>query len=92
MNVIGKKFIRYSNKADIGVDELLDTIYLEVSKTRTHVRLILPYGKGELINTIEENSEIIKREYQEDGIYYEIEIPSKMYHLIKEYDLDMMVS
>ncbi|MBQ9520669.1 MAG: GTPase HflX [Acholeplasmatales bacterium] len=92
MNVIGKKSIRYSNKADIGVDELLDTIYLEVSKTRTHVRLILPYGKGELINTIEENSEIIKREYQEDGIYYEIEIPSKMYHLIKEYDLDMMVS
>lgn len=92
MNVIGKKSIRYSNKTDIGVDELLDTIYLEVSKTRTHVRLILPYGKGELINTIEENSEIIKREYQEDGIYYEIEIPSKMYHLIKEYDLDMMVS
>lgn len=92
MNVIGKKSIRYSNKANIGVDELLDTIYLEVSKTRTHVRLILPYGKGELINTIEENSEIIKREYQEDGIYYEIEIPSKMYHLIKEYDLDMMVS
>ena len=51
-----------------------------------------PANIDEYINIIEEKATINVREYQEKGIYYDIDIPSKLYHLVKEYDLDLMVN
>lgn len=92
MDIPSKKTIRYSNYTKEGLNELLDSIILEIGKSTIHARLILPYSKGDIVNIIEEKATINIREYQEKGIYYDIEIPSKLYHLIKEYDLDIMVN
>jgi len=88
----GKKVIKYSNYTNIGIDELLDNIYEEIAKSTIHSKILLPYNKGDIANIIEKNATINKREYQEYGIYYDIEIPSKYYNLIKEYDIDYIVS
>lgn len=92
ITVMGKKSINFSNKTKLGLNELFDAILEEVSKSSVHARIILPYSKGDISAIIEKNATINKREYQETGIYYDIDIPSRFYYLIKEYDLDMMVS
>ncbi|MCR5350422.1 MAG: GTPase HflX [Acholeplasmatales bacterium] len=90
--VPGKKTIKYSNVTKQGLDELLDSIYEEIAKSTIHARVTIPYSSGDLINMIEKNATINKREYLDNGTYYDIELPQKYYYLIKDYDIDMMVS
>ena len=92
MDIPGKKTIRYSNHTKEGLIELLNTITEEIGKSTIHAKVLIPYAKGDIINIIEEKATINVREYQEKGIYYDIDIPSKLYHLVKEYDLDLMVN
>ena len=92
MDIPGKKTIRYSNYTKDGLEELLNTISEEIGKSSIHAKILIPYSKGDIINIIEEKAIINTRDYQEKGIYYDIDIPSKLYHLIREYDLDIMVN
>ncbi len=92
MDIPGKRTIRYSNKTKEGLNELLNTIAEEIGKSTIHAKILVPYSKGDIVNIIEEKANINTREYQEKGIYYDIDIPSKLYHLIRDYDLDIMVS
>ncbi|MCR5647599.1 MAG: GTPase HflX [Acholeplasmatales bacterium] len=92
MDIPGKKTIRYSNYTKDGLEELLTTITEEIGKSSIHAKILIPYSKGDIINIIEEKAIINTRDYQEKGIYYDIDIPSKLYHLIREYDLDIMVN
>ena len=89
---MGVKTIRYSNYDGTGIDELLEEIYINTAKSKIHARVLIPYNKGELQKIIENEAEILKRKYEENGVYYEIEIPSTKYHLFRDYDIDMMVS
>ena len=92
-NLICKnKFIKYSNKTKENIDLLLDTILEEISPSFIHARLLIPYKESKITNIIEKNSNITVREYNDNGIYYDLEIPKKLYDLVKQYDLDMMVS
>lgn len=92
-NLICKnKFIKYSNKTKENIDLLLDTILEEISPSFIHARLLIPYKESKLTNIIENNSNISVREYNDNGIYYDLEIPKKLYDLVKNYDLDIMVS
>ena len=92
MDIMGVKTIRYSNYNETGIDELLEEIYINTAKSKIHARVLIPYNKGELQKIIENEAEILKRKYEENGVYYEIEIPSTKYHLFRDYDIDMMVS
>jgi len=89
MSIPGKKIIRYSNKTGEGITELLDSIIEEVSQSMIHAKILLPYNKGDIIKTIESKATINTREYQNNGTYYDIEIPKKYYYLIRDYDLDI---
>lgn len=92
LEIIGHKAIKYSNKTKEGIDDLLNSIVEEIATSTIHAKILIPYKNGELIKIIENNSTINKREYQENGIYYDIDINHKYYHLIKEYDLDLMIN
>lgn len=90
MMIPGKKTIRYSNVTGEGITELLDSIIEEVSASMIHAKVLIPYNRGDLIKTIEAKATITAREYRESGTYYDIEIPKKLYYLVKDYDLDIM--
>lgn len=92
MVVHGKKSIRYSNKTREGLTELLDSIIEEISQSTIHARVSIPYKRGDLVKIIEEKATINKREYLDNGTYYDLDIPKKLYHLIKEYDLDIIIN
>ena len=92
MTIHGKRTIRYSNKTGEGLIELLDTINEEISQSTIHARVNIPYKRGDLVNIIESKATINKREYLDNGTFYDLEIPKKLYHLIKEYDLDLIIN
>lgn len=92
MCIMGEKCIAFSNKTKLNLDLLLDSIKEEIAPSTIHVRLLLPYKEGKLGNLIETKATIYKKEYQNYGVYYDIEIPIKMYHMVQPYDLENMVS
>ncbi len=92
MAIPGKKTIRYSNKTQEGIDELLNSIIEEISESTIHARVTIPYKRGDIVKVIEEKATINKREYLDNGTYYDLEIPKKLYYLIKDYDLDTMIN
>ena len=92
LNIIGKKTIQFSNKTKLNLDELITEILSEISKNSFMARLLIPYNKGNLSNILEEKTIIYKKEFQASGTYFEVEIPTKIYHLFKDYDLDDLVS
>lgn len=92
MSIPGKKTIKYSNVTKEGIKDLLDSIILEISDSTIHARVNIPYKRGDLIKIIESKATISKREYLDNGTYYDLDIPKKLYYLIKDYDLDTMVN
>ena len=92
MTIPGKKCIQFSNKTKLNLDELMDTIISEVSPAMVNCKLLIPYSRGDLANLIEEKATIFKKDYQEYGTYFMCELPSKLYNLVAEYDLDYMIS
>ena len=92
MDTPGYKSIKYSNKTKENIDLLLQTILEEISPSFVHAKIIVPYNRGDLINIAEEKCQISNKSYEENGTYYELEIPKKLYQLFQEYDIDTFVS
>ena len=92
LDIIGKKTMKFSNKTKLNLNELITEILSEISTNSFMARLLIPYSKGNLSNILEEKTTIYKKEFQATGTYFEVEIPTKLYHLFKEYDLDDLVS
>ena len=92
MDTPGYKSIKYSNKTKENIDLLLQTILEEISPSFIHAKIIVPYNRGDLINIAEEKCQISNKSYEENGTYYELEIPKKLYQLFQEYDIDTFVS
>ena len=92
MTIIGQKSMPFSNKTKLNVKELLDDIILEIGPSTIHIRLLLPYKEGKLANILETKAEIYSKEYQEYGMYYDVELPIKLYSMFYNYDLDNMIS
>ena len=92
MTTPGFKSIPFSNKTKENIDLLLNTISEEISPHFIHAKLLIPYSKGDLSHLIEEKCQINHKSYEQNGTYFDCEIPKKMYNMFKDYDIDMMVS
>lgn len=92
LTLIGQKSIPFSNKTKLNVKELLDDIVSEIGPSTIHVRLLLPYKEGKLANILEKKAQIYSKEYQQYGMYYDVELPIKLYSTFYNYDLDNLVS
>lgn len=92
MVIHGAKSIQFSNKTRQNIEPLMQAIYEEIGPSTIHVKLLIPYKDGNICNLVEEKANIYKKEYQEYGIYYDIELPIKLYSKVKEFDLDTLVS
>lgn len=91
-NVIGLKTLPFSNQTKLNVKELMDSILEEIGPSTIHIRVLIPYNEGKLANTIEKKAKIYTKEYQNYGIYFDMELPIHMYSLVQAYDIDSMVS
>lgn len=92
LSMPGHKSLQYSNKTKQNLDILLQMIKEEIGPSTIHTRLLIPYTEGALIGILESKARIYNKEYQNYGIYYDVELPIKIYSKFHKYDLDTMVS
>lgn len=92
MNILGQKSIPFSNKTKYNLKALMDSIFEEIGPSTIRVKLLIPYKEGKLSSILETKSQIYNKEYKECGIYYDVELPIKLYANFLDYDLENMVS
>jgi len=92
MNVVGCRSLPFSNKTKLNLEKLMNDILEEIGPSTIHVKLLIPYKEGRLVNLLETKSQIYNKEYQEYGIYYDVELPIKLYSQVQQFDLENMVS
>lgn len=71
-----------------GYDELLNTIEKKLFGDYKACELLIPYTKGEILNTIMNNSVVDSVEYLDNGIYVKATISTYLYNLYYEYKIN----
>lgn len=61
-----------------GIDELSDHLQKMLSQTVQTYEFILPYNEAAMLNIFHENGQVLKEEYNEDGIALQIKIDSRI--------------
>lgn len=92
MQILGYPSMPFSNKTKLNVEKLCEEILSNVGPSTIRAKLFIPYKEGKLSHILEESAQIYQKEYQNNGILYEVEIPIKLYSKFHDYDLDAMVS
>lgn len=92
MQIIGYPSLPFSNKTKLHVKELFEEILSNVGPSTIRARLFIPYQEGKLSHILEECAQIYQKDYQNNGVYYDAEIPVKQYAQFHDFDLDTMIS
>lgn len=79
------KAIRISAKQDEGVNDLILMIQKELYKGLLNKTFIIPYSKGNIINDLKENAEVINIEY-DDFITVNANVNEILYNKYKQYE------
>lgn len=77
--------IMISAKTGFNVKLLANTIKKEILNEVETLELFIPYNRGDLINKLKENENIIKMEYQDNFIDVLATIKNKNIHIYEEY-------
>ena len=78
--------IRISSKNDININNLLLEIQNTLFKPFKTTTFVIPYSKGEIINNLKENANVISIDYQE-FIYVKASVNEHLYNLYKKYEM-----
>ena len=92
IDIMGQKSLPFSNKTKLNIKELINNILEEISPSTIHVKLLLPYKEGALANILESKAKIYNKSYENYGMIYDVELPSKLYSKFHEYDMDSLIS
>lgn len=91
MMINGYDYLPYSNVNKYNLVELLNFIKNEFVYV-FDVKLLIPYKDGKAISVMESIGKITKKDYRQDGIYYEGTIKKEAYKEVSKYDLDHIVN
>ncbi len=91
LDILGHKSMKFSNLTKLNLKELCEDILANVGPSTLTAKLLIPYSQGKLSHILEESAHIYKKDYQANGIYYEVELPIKLYSSFHSYDLENIV-
>lgn len=77
--------IRISSKQNINIDSLINEIQKSIFKYFKTTTFIIPYSKGEIVNVLKENSNVLEISY-DDFIYITASVNEHLYNLYKKYE------
>ena len=77
--------VKISAKHGDGLGELLLAIQNALPQSCTRCRLLLPYDKGALLNTIRIDGRVFSEEYTAEGIECDVLVDVKVYYLVEQY-------
>lgn len=90
--IVGIDNLPFSNKSLLNIETLVDNIYEHIKPNTKNVKLLIPYSEAKLLNYLIENTNISKKEYNDNGTYFELEIDAKDYKLVEMYEIDEITS
>ena len=77
--------VKMSAKNGTGVNELLLAVQRALPQSCVRCRLLLPFDKAGLLNTVRIDGRVFKEEYTPDGIECDVLVDVKVYHLVEPY-------
>ncbi len=77
--------LKISAKTGFGIDNLKDIIEKTVRSFKTKIKILIPYDKGSVLNSIYNDCEIIKTEHISTGTYIEAYLNSEYISKLKSY-------
>ena len=77
--------VKISAKNGTGIDSLLAVIQKALPENSVRCRLLLPFDKAGLVNTIRQEGRIFSEDYTADGIVLDALVDIKVYHLVESY-------
>lgn len=79
--------VMISAKTGLGMDELMRKLLVEVRDLLGHVRALLPYEVGQLVQECYDYGRVLNVEYRDDGIFIEAELVQEMKLKLQKYAL-----
>ena len=77
--------VKISAKNGTGLDELLLALQKNLAQSCVRCRLLLPFDKAGLLNTIRIDGRVFAEEYTAEGIQVDALVDVKVYHMVEEY-------
>ena len=77
--------VKISAKNGTGIDSLLTAIQKALPENSVRCRLLLPFDKAGLVNTIRQEGRIFSEDYTAEGIVLDALVDIKVYHLVESY-------
>lgn len=90
--IVGIENIPYSNKTKLNIDLLLEKIYGFIKPINVNCSCTIPYTEAKLLHLIEEEGQIIKKEYLDDGVHLDILVSIDLYKQIEMYENEDIIS
>jgi GTP-binding protein HflX len=76
-----------SAKNGTGIDELLAAVQNALPRSSVRCKLLLPFDKAGLLNTIRRDGKVFSEEYTEKGVLADALVDAKVYHLVQGYKI-----
>lgn len=77
--------VKISAKNGTGIDSLLAAIQKALHENSVRCRLLLPFDKAGLVNTIRQEGRIFSEDYTAEGIVLDALVDIKVYYLVESY-------
>lgn len=78
--------LRISAKTGEGIDALMNRLRQELFSAWQSTRILVPYSKGEVSSYLHEQYTVIRSEYQNEGILFEVELDAAGHGKLQEYE------
>ncbi len=85
--VSGVDYIPFSNKTGLNVKEVLDYILNHISEDYESLSVRIPYSDAKILNFIIENTNVISKVYENDGISVELMCPRRFLSRVIPYQI-----
>ena len=86
--LVDENEIYLSIKEEKGLDELIDMIIDRIYKNYKLCKMLIPFDKGQIVNFLNENENVLNTEYTENGTLLEIECRDATYNKYEEYKVE----
>ena len=85
---IGEDVVKMSARTGSGMEALLQAIENALGHSRHHVKVLLPYAMGGMVETLHSGAQVLQVEYTGEGIEVEAILDPILYGRLKEYILE----
>lgn len=79
--------VKISARHGDGLEDLLLAVQKALPQSCIRCRLLLPFDKGGLLNTIRIDGRVFSEEYTESGVLVDAQVDVKVYHMVEGYKI-----